>query len=281
MLLLLLVCICLTICFFLLQARKAGPDAKKKKTKTSDSSDDDTESDEDSASVKEDLKPPAKPAKKEEQGENYSFEDHLTEDFGKMSVASTTPFSLGVQFPYLLYSYKEDDRDRVTVDFLVVAQAQDAFRPVVPPGGTELHVGMALPKFFIDRTRLLEAKAGDATFTINTNKATSFSAVVEKVEASAGITDDNRDTESFELLSTPMKVKLPFVCEEEIVEWEMQAFQNNDVDFTDACAGLQYFFILTVTLQSVVKKKERKAGGFRVIASPTRDANMADAGGDV
>ena len=190
-----------------------------------------------------------------------------------MSV-STAPFSLQVQFPYLMYTYKEDGRDRVSYDFLVVAQAQDLYRPIVPPGGTELHVGMVLPKFFIDKTRLLEAKDGDAAFTANTHKVTSFEDVVAKVEKSVGIDDDNRDSDGMEFLASPMKLKTPFPVEEEILEWEMQAFQNTDEDFVDNCGGYQYYFILTVTLQSVVKKKEKKAGGFRVIASPTRDAPM-------
>ena len=193
--------------------------------------------------------------------------------------ASSAPFSLQVQFPYLQYTYTEDERQRVTTDFLVIAQGEKLYRPFVPPGGSELHVGMVLPKFFIDKTRLIEAKAGDASFTANTHKVTAFADVVAKVEKTAGIDDDNRDIDAIEFLAAPMKLKLPFLCEEEIVEWEMQAFQNNDEDFIDGCGGYQYYFILTVTLQSVVKKKEKKVGGFRVIASPTRDANMGGGGG--
>ena len=56
----------------------------------------------------------------------------------------------------------------------------------------------------------------------------------------------------------------------------MQAFQNEDHEFINNCGGFQYYFILTVTLQSVVKKKEKRAGGFRVIASPARDAPMGE-----
>ena len=52
--------------------------------------------------------------------------------------------------------------------------------------------------------------------------------------------------------------------------------QNNDDDFIDGCGSYQYYFILTVTLKSVVKKKAKEAGGFRVIASPTRADNRMD-----
>ena len=245
--------------------------------KAQDNDDDNNNNSEDSEdSEEEDSKlPGAKdtlPTK--EKSANHSFQDHATEtlsdNLSKMSIA-TAPFSLDVKFPYLMYTYKEDDRDRVTYDFLVVAQAQDQYRPLVPAGGTELHIGMVLPKFFIDKTRLLDAKQGDAAFTGNTHKVTSFQDIVEKVEKSVGIDDDNRDSEGMEFLAAPMKLKTPFPVEEEILDWEMQAFQNGDDTFIDNCGGYQYYFILTVTLQSVVKKKEKKAGGFRVIASPSRD----------
>ena len=252
-------------------ARKKGEKKSKRKSASdtesaSEEEDDDDEQEDDFKEV--DTKPPA-----QEKSSNHSFEDHtgnLSDKLSKMTVSNSNPFDLQVKFPYLMYTYKEDDRDRVTYDFLVVAQGQQLYRPSVPEGGTELHVGMVLPKFFIDRTRLLDAKAGDQSFTANTHKVTAFTDLVAKVEKSVGIDDDNRDSEAFEFLAAPMKLKTPFPVEEEILEWEMQAFQSNDEEFTDACAGIQYHFILTVTLQSVVKKKAKKAGGFRVIASPTR-----------
>ncbi|KAL3921421.1 MAG: hypothetical protein SGARI_006687, partial [Bacillariaceae sp.] len=179
------------------------------------------------------------PTKKEE-STNHSFEDHtdsLAEDLVKMTVSNSSPFNLGISFPYLMYTYKEDDRDRVTYDFLVVAQGQQQYRPSVPEGGTELHVGMVLPKFFIDRARLLDAKAGDQSFTANTHKVTAFADLVTKVEKSVGIDDDNRESAAFEFLAAPMKLKTSFPVEEEIVDWEMQAFQNGDDDFIDNCGG--------------------------------------------
>ena len=63
-------------------------------------------------------------------------------------------------------------------------------------------------------------------------------------------------------MSNPMQAKLPFKCKEDITEWEILAFDNED-RFNDEVGSLQYYFVLSVNLIDVEKvKKTKKEGGF-------------------
>lgn len=181
----------------------------------------------------------------------------------KMTVVAT-PFSFVFTFPYLLYTYKEGGRNRCAIDFLVIAMGQEFYRPLVPRGGKELQVGMVLPKFFVKKDRVMQAHGDDENFTDDTHKATAFDDLADKIEKKHNV------EERLEFLAPPQTVHLPFECEEEIFDWTMQAFENDDDEFTDNCGGMQYFFVLSVVLQSVEKKTEKKQGGFRLFQSPNR-----------
>ena len=64
-------------------------------------------------------------------------------------------------------------------------------------------------------------------------------------------------------MSDPTQAKLPFKCKEDITEWEILAFDNED-RFNDEVGSLQYYFVLSVNLIDVekVKKTKKKEGGF-------------------
>ena len=172
---------------------------------------------------------------------------------------------MDVQFLYLMYKYKEDERIRVSADNLVVAICEGSYRPIVLPGKKYPHIEMVIPRFFVGKGSLMQAHGDDDKF--KTHKATAFGDLIDTGETFRLENDDHK-----ELMAKPMvSLKLPFSCEGEIFEWEMQAFQNDDAEFTHNCGGLQCFFVLSVVLQSQVKRQ----GGFHVFASPTKDGDAA------
>jgi hypothetical protein len=59
---------------------------------------------------------------------------------------------------------------------------------------------------------------------------------------------DNLDPEE-PLMGKPMQIKLPFTVEEEIVKWEVLAFDNSD-EFSEEIGNQQYYFELTVAIHS-------------------------------
>ena len=74
-----------------------------------------------------------------------------------------------------------------------------------------------------------------------------------------------------DLNGSVQRTKLPFRCEEYIISWEVQAFENEDDELTHSL-GQQYFFVLSVELVSAEKmKKQKTAGGFVMFKSLTRE----------
>lgn len=199
-----------------------------------------------------------------------------------MSLSSKTPasakkascsfqdFGMDFHVPFQVFQYTEDSRDHVTVEFLTMTMAKDCFRPKVCANGLELQLGVVVPSFFASEDRLMVANAEDG-FNMNTHKATSFEKIVKKIHDKYGW------DESDEIIGNPQVVKLPFKCEEDIVDWEVQAFINSNDDLNSDLGGNQFFFILSVQLVSVVKSRKKKTkGGFRILGSPIRGADEDD-----
>jgi hypothetical protein len=194
-----------------------------------------------------------------------------------MSVVKLQKFSMDSRFPFIMYDYVSDGRRRVSVDFLVMTVPKDKIRPKMTDTGLELQVGMIVPAFFADARRLMAANTGDAGFTRDTHKATAFK------DAALKLHDHHDSFDDDDIIGNPQRIKLPFKCEEQIVDWEVQAFENDDQELTDGLGGSQFYFVLSVDLVSVVKERERrKKGGFRVVSSPVQAGagaaeNMSDA----
>lgn len=208
---------------------------------------------------------------------NSSTPDLLTKEVNKMSL-STKKYSMDVSFPYLMYDYVEDGRERVTIDFLVFGTAKKNLRPAVASGGNELHLKVVIPEIFTVQSRMLVAGA-EKNVTKNTHKATAFSKLAAEVEKKHG---DGSSEEP--IIGNPQRVKLPFACEEEIVDWEVQVFDNDDPDFIDELGSEElYWFVLSIDLVSTTKAHNpKKKGTLRKFTSPSKksanDENMAEEG---
>lgn len=197
--------------------------------------------------------------------EQSSAED-IADSFGTMSIskpATSASHSLLICFPHILCQCIDGNGQRVSIDFLVCGMSEACFCPKMHANGTIFQLGMVIPEIFTDEARLVLANHKDSKFNKSTHKATAFKEVVAKM------TNDLEDGEP--LVAAPQQVKLPFACETDIVEWEVLAFDNTDIEFRAAMGSEQYFFILSVELQSAVKvMKEKKKGGMRKLGSPTR-----------
>jgi len=182
--------------------------------------------------------------------------------------SSNSPFCMNVFFPHILYTYIEDGLRRVTIDFLVFGQSKESFRPKVISDGTVFQLGMVIPPFFVKEDRLMQAYQRDQSFTEDTHKATALQEVVGRHTAHLDIEEP--------VMADPMQVKLPFKCEEDIAEWEMIAYDNEDA-FNEEVGTNQYFFVLAVTLTGVDKvKKCQKAGKFRNLGTKSSPGHGMD-----
>jgi hypothetical protein len=190
--------------------------------------------------------------------------EDITSDIIDMSVVKQQKFSMDHRFPFILYDYVSDGRRRISVDFLILTVPKEMIRPKMDDTGTELQVAVVVPPFFADADRLMAANNAPG-FTQDTHKATAFK------EAAMKLHNHHQSFDEDDIIGNPQRIKLPFQCEEHIVEWEVQAFENDSQALTDGLGGSQFYFVLSVDLVSVVKaRKKKEKGGFRVISSPGR-----------
>jgi hypothetical protein len=238
--------------------------------KASKDQDDDAEeedSDEDDTKEEEDEDEDKDKEAEEAAGEELANEENKEVEFPEATMKVVTkapaagptssPFNMSFFAPYILYTYIEDDDRMITIDLLVVGQAQENYRPKVVNDGQVLQLGMVIPSFFANEDRLQTAHYHDNSFNEDTHKATALREVVAKH------TDDAEDP----LIGEPMQIKLPFKVVDGIEKCELLAFDNTE-EFSKETGNQQYFFVLTIDLVGVDKvKKEKKAATFRMLGS--------------
>ena len=181
--------------------------------------------------------------------------------------AEAKPYGVMHSYPFIIYTFFRGGRLRARVDFLVHPMKQDSFLPKVLPDGKSLSLTTKLPHIFHDAERVKLAKVGiDRMFSDDNHEHTAFTEVADQLHAEMGL----EDMDDEEISSPPVLVELPFVCEEEIVDWEVLFLPNNDGP--DGFPPHVSFFhaILSVELVSVEKKTQKKKGSARMIgaASP-------------
>lgn len=183
-----------------------------------------------------------------------------------MTVTSKPPqmpctFNMSFFFPHILYTYVEDGLFMCTVDFLVMGQSKDLFRPKVVNDGMSLQLGTVVPAMFVNEARLQLAMFHDHSFNNDTHKATALQQVISK-----HVGDTDLDSEP--MLGEPMMITLPFKCVDEIKEWELVAFDNS-AEFSTEVGNQQYYFVLSINLVGVEKiKNVKKPAAFRILGTP-------------
>ena len=196
-------------------------------------------------------------------------EEDINELTNQMSNLNMLPrFGMKVAFPFLLYDYFKNKRRHCSIDFFVFSMGKHMFKPCVLPGGKAVSLSVIVPKMFPKANRLMLAHANER-FTINTHKATAFEEISEVVQEKYNLKDD----EDAKINSIPQVIKLPFKCDEEIVDWEIQYFGSDDEKLTNELGAQPFNAILTVEVMSVIKPKKKKRGSTRVFGTVRSDSD--------
>ena len=114
----------------------------------------------------------------------------------------------------------------------------------------------------------MAAFRAESGFGENTHRATAMGEVCDDIEKQY----EDRKVDTTLIIGAPQRVKLPFACEEDIVHWECQLFENEDEDYQEDIGTATYFNVLSIDLVGIAKKKTKKKGGTRVIGSPSATA---------
>lgn len=187
--------------------------------------------------------------------------DSVTDSVKKMSVSSSSKaWDFSAKYPFMMPKYvNADGRRGVSVEALVPTRLKEEFK-VDTDGPHTLCISEIVPEFFYEKDRLMLANADDNEFTEHNHKATAFQDVAQDIQE----THDFEET----IWSAPEKFTLPFACEEEIVDWELQRFVNDTAELTDELGGQQFYTVMVVELVSAVKPKRKVRGRTRIIGTP-------------
>ena len=154
-------------------------------------------------------------------------------------------FSLDFMSRYLIYDYVEDKGAMVKNDVLVMSLSSSMYLPKIADNGISLQIGMSVSRMFTSDDMLLTS---NDSITIDTHIVTEFHRVFEEVE-------DRQDfIEHCKFMGKTITINLPFKCETSSMEYGLEVFLNNDVDYINIKREPQYYSVLTITLLSTKKR---------------------------
>jgi hypothetical protein len=114
-----------------------------------------------------------------------------------------------------------------------------------------------VPALFITNEKgAIQSNAGVVGFNEDTHYAQAHREQCEDIQAAFGLKNA--------IIGKPMQIDMPFICEERIVDWEIQAYPNDLGDLTDDL-GQQQFHALLVVFARKLRTKRKTTGGFRVV----------------
>ena len=220
------------------------------------------------------LKPASMPKKR-----STSSVENLASSMSRMSTGSkSTPkkkpcpknsdFSTGFSVPSVVYKYTKEDHSHVNVEFLVHPMKKEFFQPKVIRNGMALELRTEVPTMFLNTARL--EKACTAQFDKNRHQVTAFDVLVTRIKSEYEYEDEND-----KIYGPCQIVRLPFQCDEEIKNWEVQYhrheecpdsfYENTGTELTPQWILVDhlYYSVLVVELVSVEKKKVKTRGAQR------------------
>ena len=165
------------------------------------------------------------------------------------------PFSMSWKFPFIITPYKEGNDDMINIDIFSITVPKEMIHPEVVEGAM-FQLKVQVPAFFTMETRIIAAEAETEGFNKDTHLAQEFKARCEAI--------DKYYNYANEIFGAPQKIALPFVCEERIVAWEVQAYTNEDMTLTELLGSPQFFQTISVTLRKL-RRKRRVVGGFKIV----------------
>lgn len=197
---------------------------------------------------------PSKPRKTP--SEDSTTGEDLPSRMSDMALSNAPMFSMDFQLPFILSVFNEQLDQMVKVEVLVPTLPKEFFLPDIISGGKKMEVSIQVPPFFVDEGRVIASNAGVAGFNQNTHQAQAFKDQCEVIHESNGMKNT--------IFGKPMEIAMPFVCEERIVDWEIQAYRNELGNLTDDL-GQEQFHAVLVVIARKLRNKRKTTGGFRVI----------------
>ena len=151
------------------------------------------------------------------------------------------------QLPFIMYNYVNEGQCYLSVDFLICGTSKSNICLQVDSSRMNLLLNIVVPQQFICDVQLVKVNSENLTFNNNTQKATASMKCVEKIFSVEKVfSQDCNGNVDQPILGELLVVALPFKCEQDIVEWEIQGYETEDEDFANDTGSNQFdfFFLL-------------------------------------
>lgn len=195
--------------------------------------------------------------------------DGISAGVGGLNVsAASKSFDLSFSGPFMIKHFIHNTQKACQVDvFVPTLSHQDVF-PSISKDGMYLEVQIVVPEFFYEEARALQQSVGAPGINLNTHFVTAHQNVVQEIRKAY--------SQATQTLSKPQRIKLPFKCKQDIVDWEVMNFPGIEIEdgvYTDAAGeGIpmqQYHAVLKVDLLADERMAARKVTGrSRIIQTP-------------
>lgn len=209
------------------------------------------------------IMPPKKATPKKAKGQKYALGgddavENISHNIRDMQINKVPMFSMDYVLPFMICTYNEKLDQMATVEVLVPMLPKEFFLVDIISGGTKVVISIQVPSFFVDEDRVYVANEDVDGFNEDTYQAQAFKDRCENINTIFGMKNA--------IYGNPMSIDMPFICEERIVEWEIQGHVNTLGKLTNDLGSTQFHAILSVTVRKLPTKR-KTTGGFRVVVA--------------
>lgn len=176
---------------------------------------------------------------------------------GRMSMINLNNvplYSMDFKLPFVISSFQKELDDFVKVEVFVPTLPIDFFNLDIVDDGKTLKLTVRMPSFFTDESRVLLVNEGVAGFNQNTSEAQSYKTICERIASDFSLSPN--------IFGKPMLIGLPFICDERIDNWGLQAYKNDEVE--DEFEADQYHMVLFVVIRKQ-RSRRKVAGTFKIV----------------
>ena len=185
--------------------------------------------------------------------------EDLLSDVNSMLLSEGVPiYSMDFKLSFIISVYNDVLDQMVKVKVFIPILSKEFFIPDVIFGRKKVSIKIQVALFFVDERHVIQSNKRVVGFNQNMHQAQAFKDWSEAVLVHYNMMIDS-------IYGTSMEIAMPFVIEERIVAWEIQAYLNDLGNLEKYLGCPQFLAVLSVVVQKL-RNKRLNIGSFRVTA---------------
>ena len=176
---------------------------------------------------------------------------------------------VAASYPYCASKFESSNTLFCSVDMCVPGGSTKTYTPGLVDDGMAVQVDSVVPSYFFQKGRLLAAHPDLGQ---EDHRVTEFKQLCDRAKQEHATYEGGKPK-----FVAKQKIKLPFKCVKEDMQYELQAFTLKDKDFTKEHRGAAKMFVFSILLKAAKQPERKRAnqGTARTIA-PYNDSDDSD-----